>query len=62
MSPGLAGLSVGATLSTEEENGRSLTQRLLENAQHYQTNLGRLSEEARSLLVQFLEDALEALD
>ncbi|MFN2292419.1 MAG: hypothetical protein ACK2UC_14600 [Anaerolineae bacterium] len=58
----LAGLSVGATLSSEDENGRSLTQRLLDNAQRYQANLGRLSEEARSLLVQFLEDALEALD
>jgi hypothetical protein len=58
----LAGLSVGATLSAEDENGRSLTQRLLENAQHYQANLGRLSEEARSLLIQFLEEALEALD
>ncbi|MCL7451535.1 MAG: hypothetical protein M8467_00620 [Anaerolineae bacterium] len=58
----LAGLSVGATLSAEDENGRSLTQRLLEHAQRYQANLGRLSEEARSLLVQFLEDALEALD
>lgn len=58
----LVGLSVGATLATEEENGRSLTQRLLEQGQHYQAHLGRLSEEARSLLVQFLEDALEALD
>jgi DNA-binding MarR family transcriptional regulator len=58
----LAGLSVGATLSAEDENGRSLTQRLLEYAQRYQANLGRLSEEARSLLIQFLEEALEALD
>lgn len=58
----LVGLSVGATLATEEENGRSLTQRLLEQGQHYQAHLGRLSEEARSLLVQFLEEALEALD
>jgi hypothetical protein len=58
----LAGLSVGATLSADDENGRSLTQRLLEHVQHYQANLSRLSEDARSALVQFLEEALEALD
>jgi hypothetical protein len=58
----LAGLSVGATLSADDENGRSLTQRLLDQAQHYQTNLSRLSGDARSALVQFLEEALEALD
>jgi hypothetical protein len=58
----LAGLSVGTTLHDEDETARSLTQRLLENAQHYQQNLGRLSREARMMLVQFLEDALDALD
>lgn len=58
----LAGLSVGVTLSADDENGPSVTQRLLEHAHHYQTNLSRLSEEARSALVQFLEEALEALD
>jgi DNA-binding MarR family transcriptional regulator len=58
----LAGLSVGATLSAEDETSTSLTQRLLDHARRYQANLGRLSEEARSLLVQFLEEALEALD
>lgn len=58
----LAGLSVGVALSAEDENGPSVTQRLLEQAHHYQTNLSRLSEEARSALVQFLEEALEALD
>jgi hypothetical protein len=58
----LAGLSVGATLSADDENGRSLTQKLLEHVQHYQANLSRLSEDARSALVQFLEEALEALD
>ncbi len=58
----LAGLSVGATLSADDENGRSLTQRLLDQVQQYQTNLSRLSGDARSALVQFLEEALEALD
>jgi hypothetical protein len=58
----LAGLSVGATLHDEDEMARSLTQRLLENAQHYRQNLGRLNKEARMMLVQFLEDALDALD
>lgn len=58
----LAGLSVGATLSANDEAGPSITQRLLEHAHRYQANLGRLSEEARSALTQFLEDALEALD
>jgi hypothetical protein len=29
---------------------------------HYQVNLGRLSKEARAMLVQFMEEALEALD
>ncbi|MEJ2735618.1 MAG: hypothetical protein P8189_18980 [Anaerolineae bacterium] len=58
----LAGLSVGVALSADDENGPSVTQRLLEHAHHYQTNLSRLSEEARSALLQFLEEALEALD
>ena len=58
----LAGLSVGATLTTEDETGPSLTQRLLEQAHHYQASLSKLSAEARSNLSQFLEDALEALD
>jgi hypothetical protein len=58
----LAGLSVGATLAADEETSASITQRLLDNARRYQANLERLSEEARALLVQFLEEALEALD
>lgn len=58
----LAGLSVGAALADEDETGPSLSQRLLDQAHHYQTNLSQLSEEARSALVQFLEEALEALD
>lgn len=58
----LAGLSVGATLSANDEAGASVTQRLLEHAHRYQTNLGRLSDEARSALIQFLEEALDALD
>jgi DNA-binding MarR family transcriptional regulator len=58
----LAGLSVGATLSADEDNGLSLTQRLLDHAQDYQASLAHLSTEARSALVQFLEEALEALD
>jgi hypothetical protein len=58
----LAGLSVGIALSAEDEGSHSLTRRLLNHAQHYQTSLSGLSQEARSALVQFLEDALEALD
>jgi hypothetical protein len=58
----LAGLSVGMTLADEDEAGHSLTRRLLNHAQRYQSNLSRLSQEARTALVQFLEDALEALD
>ena len=58
----LAGLSVGVTLSADDEVGRSMSQRLLEQVRHYQTNLSRLSEEAHSALIQFLEEALEALD
>lgn len=58
----LAGLSVGVTLSADDENGLSVTQRLLEHVHHYQTNLSRLSEEARAALIQFLEEALDALD
>jgi hypothetical protein len=58
----LAGFSVGATLLANDEAGPSLTQRLLDHAQRYHANLSRLSEEARSALVQFLEEALEALD
>jgi hypothetical protein len=58
----LAGLSVGATLSTDDEASLTLTQRLLKHAHHYQVQLSRLSEDARLALVQFLEEALEALD
>jgi DNA-binding IclR family transcriptional regulator len=58
----LAGLSVGATLSADDEAEHRLTHRLLEHVRRYQSSLGRLSEEARSALIQFLEEALEALD
>jgi DNA-binding PadR family transcriptional regulator len=58
----LAGLSLGATLSDDDDSGPSLTQRLLDHARRYQANLPTLSAEARSALAQFLEDALEALD
>jgi hypothetical protein len=58
----LAGLSVGATLAADEESSSSITRRLLDQAQRYQTSLARLSEEARSALAQFLEEALEAFD
>jgi hypothetical protein len=58
----LAGLSVGATLTTDDESSSSLTERLVGHARRYQAHLPRLSAEARSALVQFLEDALEALD
>ena len=58
----LAGLSVGATLSADAGGSPSTTHRLLDLVRHYQISLGRLSEEARSALVQFLEDALETLD
>jgi len=53
---------VGASLSANDEAGPSLTQRLLEHAHGYQANLSRLSAEARAALIQFLEEALEALD
>jgi len=58
----LAGLSVGATLSTDDESSSALTQRLLDQAHRYQATLSRLSGEARAALIQFLEEALEALD
>ncbi len=58
----LAGLSVGATLAADDESSLSLTQRLLDHAERYQATLAKLSEEARSALIQFLEEALEALD
>jgi hypothetical protein len=58
----LAGLSVGVALGTDDESSPSLTQRLLDQTRRYQASLSRLSEEARSALVQFLEEALEALE
>jgi hypothetical protein len=58
----LAGLSVGATLSTDDESGPSITRRLLDHAHHYQADLSQMSEEARTALIQFLEEAIEALD
>jgi DNA-binding MarR family transcriptional regulator len=58
----LAGLSIGMALGTDDESPPSLTQRLLDQTRRYQSTLSRLSEEARSALVQFLEEALEALE
>jgi hypothetical protein len=58
----LAGLSVGVSLGADDESSPSLTQRLLEHAHRYQATLSRLSEEARLALIQFLEEALEALE
>jgi DNA-binding MarR family transcriptional regulator len=58
----LAGLSVGVTLTADDESERSRTQELLQHMRSYQSSLSRLSSEARSALVQFLEEALEALD
>jgi hypothetical protein len=58
----LVGLSVGVSLSDDNEANQTLTRRLLNHVQHYQTNLSRLSEESRTALVDFLEEALEALD
>ena len=58
----LAGLSVGATLAGDDEASRTITRRLIDNARDYQSGLSRLSEEARAALVDFLEEALEALD
>ncbi|MFC2023319.1 hypothetical protein ACFLT5_01125 [Chloroflexota bacterium] len=58
----LAGLSVGATLSADDDSSSSLTARLLQHVRGYQASLPRLGDESRQALVQFLEDALEALD
>jgi hypothetical protein len=58
----LAGLSVGSTLASEDEAETTLTRRLLDHVHGYQSNLSRLSGEARTALIQFLEEALEALD
>jgi hypothetical protein len=58
----LAGFSVGVTLSDDDEGSHTLTRRLLKNVQRYQSNLSRLSEDGRAALVDFLEEALEALD
>jgi hypothetical protein len=35
---------------------------LLDQAHRYQSNLSRLNEETRAVLIEFLEEALEALD
>jgi len=58
----LAGLSVGATLSADDEFGPSTTQRLLAQMQRYQASLSRLGHEARQVLAQFLEEALQVLE
>jgi hypothetical protein len=58
----LAGLSVGATLSTDDEHSSSLTQRLFDHVHHYQASLSRLGTDSRQALTQFLEEALDALD
>jgi hypothetical protein len=53
---------VGATLSADDEVELSRTKELLNHVRSYQSSLSRLSGEARSALVQFMEEALEALD
>ncbi len=58
----LGGLSVGATLATDDEAGSSLTRRLFDLVHHYQASLSRLGGDARGALAQFLEEALDALD
>lgn len=58
----LAGLSVGVSLSDDDEENRTLTQRMVSYVHRYQANLSRLSEDSRAALVRFLEEALEALD
>jgi hypothetical protein len=58
----LAGLSVGVSLNAEDEDSPSLTEHLLDHARRYQATVSKLSEEARSALVEFLEEALEALE
>jgi hypothetical protein len=58
----LAGLSIGATLTADDDSSSSLTTRLVHHVRGYQRSLPRLSDEGRQALVQFLEEALEALD
>jgi hypothetical protein len=63
----LAGMSVGASLGDveemgQEENGASLMHRLVTATGHYQQSLTRLSREGKAALLEFLEEALEALD
>ena len=58
----LAGLSVGVSLSQDDETSRTLTRRLLDHVHGYQVNLSKLSGDSREALVRFLEEALEALD
>jgi hypothetical protein len=58
----LAGLSLGVSLTEQDESNGSLTERLVGQIQRYQLNLNRLSEGSREALASFLEEALEALD
>ncbi len=63
----LAGMSLGASLGDEDEseqadNGSSLLHRLLTTTGHYQQTLAQLSREGKDALIEFLEEALEALD
>jgi hypothetical protein len=58
----LAGLSLGISLTDHDEIGHSLTERLVDYVHRYQAHLNRLGEDSRKALVNFLEDALEALD
>jgi hypothetical protein len=58
----LAGLSVGVALSDDDDVNRTLTRRLIDYILRYQANLSKLTEEGRTALVRFLEEALNALD
>ena len=56
----LAGLSLGKSLRSEED--ASLTENVLSRLQAFQKYLSGLSEESRSALVDFMQDAVLALD
>jgi hypothetical protein len=58
----LPGLSMGASLADQDDGSPSLSERLLDHIQRYQTSLSRLNAEARTVLTDFLDEALKAID
>jgi DNA-binding PadR family transcriptional regulator len=57
----LAGLSLGSSLNSNDDDDKTLTEKLIEHTQRFQAQLAEMSEESITKLSAFLSDAMMAL-